>query len=245
MVGIGCGRFYVRMKQGCYEMRCMTLAITFSALGWIALATQLKSEETLQSENSSADLITIDLSSSTSSRQTHVALASNSSTPEIASPSDFSPPQGSPNRSQNPIQGQDLSAFHGYHPPLPFGPSRTQSILQYMTCDPHSCPSIWQGYEAQRAADLAKKCSPPGGAHCGSGCGCGRSNLHSSPCVSCAGPMLKPLNRYRPSTVSKASCDAISTPASYPNSDCPSCNTGNTSNDTKRLSEGEPTALAR
>ncbi len=236
-------------------MRCMTLAITFSALGWIALATQLKAEEPLRSENSSADLHTIELSSSTSSRQSYVALASNSSTPEIASPSDFSPQglaspssngsQPTPYGSTNAIQGQDLSAFHGYHPPLPFGPSRTSSLLQYMTCDPHSCPSIWQGYEAQRAADLARKCSPPGGGHCGSGCGCGRSNLYSSPCVSCAVPATKPLNRYRSSPVSKTSCDAIAMPPSYPKSDCPSCNAGITSNDANRLSEGPVPALAR
>ena len=234
-------------------MRCMTLAITFSALGWIALATQLRSEEPLQSENSSADLQTVELSSSTSSRQSYVALASNTSTPEIASPSDFSP-QGQanppPNGSQvtpstNPIHGHDLSAFHGYHPPLPFGPSWTPSLLQYMTCDPHSCPSIWQGYEAQRAADLARKCSPPCGGHCGSGCGCGRSNLYSSPCMSCAGPSLKPLNRYRPSPAGNASCDALTTPPSAPSSDCHPCNAGNLSNDAKRFSVGPTPAIAR
>jgi len=237
-------------------MRCMTLAIIFSAFGWIASATPLKGEESLSPSIPSQDLPINEISSSASSRVSFVALASNYSTPEITSPSDLSPsaPANSSNLAPSsrlpspiPSQVQDLSSFHGYQPPLPFGPSRITSTLQYMTCDPHSCPSIWQGYEAQRAADLAKKCAPPCSGHCGAGCGCGRSSLYGSPCVIGGGRTVKSLNRYRPtpaascSSCGNASCDGTDSSSNS----CPSCQASKPKTHEDRFAQGPTPAASR
>jgi hypothetical protein len=165
-------------------MRCMTLAIAFTALGWIAFDREIRAEE----------VPAIDISSSTSTRSSYVSVAANQQAAEIAGPSDIatppspskSPPANTPPSPSAAIP-QDFSTVHGYRPPLPFGPSAPSSMLQYMTCDPHSCPNIWQGYEAQRTADLAKKCTPPCcgscGHHCGLGGGCGGTSMYGSPCM--------------------------------------------------------------
>jgi hypothetical protein len=102
---------------------------------------------------------------------------------------------------------------------LPYAPGPSfgmTSMLRYLNCDPHSCPNIWQGYDAQRAAELARKCTPP--CHgCGRGCSCGgtcngRCQLMPAPdCTNCE----RPVNRYRQSPLKRSSecsaCDAVGT----------------------------------
>jgi hypothetical protein len=191
-------------------MRCMTLAIAFNAIGWIALGSLTIADETTA----------IDISSSTSSRISYVTLASDQQVAEISSqpqaPLPLAQPETIPGDASGPskvTQGQDLATIHGYRSPLPFGPSGTPSILQFMACDPHSCPNLWQGYEAQRAADLARKCSPHGCCSCGGNCGGFR--LHGSPCMTCANRPAKIVNRYRPtpssgcSTCGNLGCDGL------------------------------------
>ena len=228
----------------------MTLAIAFTAFGWLGLDTSLRAVETPA----------IDISSSTSSRSSYVVLAADRQVAEISSPSDVAPtpaqagaiPGHTPTPTPfNAMQGQDLATVHGFRSPLPFGPSGTPFLLQYMTCDPHSCPNIWQGYDAQRAADLAKKCSPPGGGSCGAGFGCGRNGLHNAPCMTCASGPIKSVNRYRPAPVSspacnscgKVGCDGLSSDSI--NASCSSCQAAMKTAESERLS-GVPTpAIAR
>lgn len=219
-------------------MRCMTLAIAFTAFSWIALGTEIRADETPA----------IDISSSTSSRFSYVSLAADRQVAEVASPSDTSASPalsnatpGNANPPSNAAIPQDFSSVHGYRPPLPFGPSAPSAMLQYMVCDPHSCPNIWQGYEAQRRAELTKKCSPPGCGSCGAGCGFGGTNLYSSPCMTCSIGPRKVLNRYRPvsspacSSCGKAGCDSISTESPGTNG-CSSCQAAIKNEETDRLS---------
>jgi hypothetical protein len=133
----------------------------------------------------------VELSSSTSSRLTYVAQAADRTVSEAPSPSDLSPqPSPAPNapsRSMTPPSvpiAPDYPALPLYRSPLPFGPSGTPSLLQYLSCDPYSCPQIWRGHEAQLAAELAKKCTPPGCATCGGRCG--TTMLYGSACTTCA-----------------------------------------------------------
>jgi len=220
-------------------MRCMTLAIAFTAFGWIALGAD--------------EVPAIDISSTTSSRISYVSLAADQQVAEVASPSDIVVPQpqttaipGNANLAPAALP-QDFSMVHGFRPPLPFGPSAPSSLLQYMTCDPHSCPNIWQGYEAQRVAELAKKCAPPGCGSCGAGCGHGRTSLYGSPCISCAGRPRKVVNRYHPAPTSgcsscgNAGCDGLGTGATG----CSSCQAATKSAETERLSAGPTPAITR
>lgn len=70
---------------------------------------------------------------------------------------------------------------------LPYGPSRTSHTLQYMQC--MNCPPcVWEGYAAQRQAELARFCQFPQAncrtghchnrylhPHCGQGCNVGNA----------------------------------------------------------------------
>ena len=69
-------------------------------------------------------------------------------------------------------------------------------LLRYMRCDPYSCPNIWDGYQSQREAELARKCAPWG---CGHGLGCGCSQAGHTACRGGCSPSSGglPLNRYR------------------------------------------------
>ncbi len=220
-------------------MRCMTLAIVFSALGWIALATKITAEEAPEFNRALAESPAIDLSRSFSDRPSYVALATIQVAGEISNTLEIAPSLSEPSapRGNSPApvapldltqSSHDLTNVHGYRHPLPFGPSGSSSILQYMACDPYSCPNIWQGHDAQRAAELAKKCSH-GCGHCGGfGCGCGRTNLYSSPCMTCSSRSIKPMNRYRAApgpagnACGNSSCDSLS-PSNDGSSTCPSC----------------------
>lgn len=103
---------------------------------------------------------------------------------------------------------------HGFSPFMPSGPSRGNDLLGFMQCDPHSCPQIWAGYEAQRQADLRRKCTPHG--HCG-GCGHGCNSCGmgacGAPCNGCGVGVVK--NRYRHGSVNSVGCgDCAGAPAS-------------------------------
>jgi len=102
---------------------------------------------------------------------------------------------------------------HGFSPFMPSGPSRSSDLLGFMQCDPHSCPNVWAGYEAQRQAALRRKCTPHG--HCGGcghGCGsCGTAACGAS-CNGCGVGVVK--NRYRHGSVQPVGCgDCGETPA--------------------------------
>jgi hypothetical protein len=86
----------------------------------------------------------------------------------------------------------------GFSPYPPSGSSGVSALLGYMTCDPHSCPQVWVGYDAQRLSDLRRKCSQHG--PCSLGCGCGGTQHHSSVCNGCGSGVVK--NRYRHAAVS-------------------------------------------
>ena len=100
----------------------------------------------------------------------------------------------------------------GFSPYPPSGPSGISPLLGYLQCDPHSCPQVWAGYEAQRQADLRRRCSPPshcGG--CGQGCGsCGTQGC-GSPCNSSGCGVLK--NRYRQGSAPRGCSDCAASPA--------------------------------
>jgi hypothetical protein len=229
-------------------MRCMTLAIAFTALGWIASSTEILADETPA----------IDISSTTSSRTSYIALAANQPVAEVTSPSDVAAPSSQPNNA-NPgnlrlvpeaLSPQDFSMVHGYRPPLPFGPSAPSSMLQYLMCDPHSCPNIWQGYEAQRLAELAQKCTPHGGGCHGCGCGVGAgSHLHGSPCIDSPIRPRKVVNRYRPaspagcSSCGSVGCDSLGGENGV--GGCSACQAANKPADSGRLSEAPTPATIR
>jgi hypothetical protein len=144
----------------------------------------------------------------------------------------------------------EFAIVNGFRPPLPFGPSMPSAMLQYLTCDPHSCPNLWQGYEAQRAADLARKCAPHHGGCCGVGCGFGGgTNLYGSPCMDCANRHHKVVNRYRPApaagcgTCGKVGCDSVSSENGA--SGCTSCQASKKPVDSGRLSEAPTPATTR
>jgi hypothetical protein len=81
-------------------------------------------------------------------------------------------------------------------------------LLRYMRCDPYSCPNIWDGYQSQREAELARKCAAGG---CGRGLGCGCSQAgQSAGCGVCSSSGSVPLNRYR----LPSACDEIPTTVS-------------------------------
>ncbi len=229
-------------------MRCMTLAIAFTTFGWIFLGTEVRAEEAPA----------IDISSTTSSRITYVSMAADRQVAEVASPSDITVPQSQANaRPENAnvtpeaAWTQDYSMVHGYRPPLPFGPSGPSALLQYMHCDPHSCPNIWQGYEAQRVAELAKKCTPPGCSSCGAGCGIGGgASMYGLPCTTCSNRPRKVVNRYHPaptpacSSCGSVGCDSIG-PNSAGTSGCSSCQAAAKTVDTERVSAGPTPAITR
>jgi len=100
----------------------------------------------------------------------------------------------------------------GFSPYPPMGPSGNSALLGFMQCDPHSCPQVWAGYEAQRQADLRRRCSPRG--HCG-GCGqgCGSCGTQScgSPCKNSGCGVVK--NRYRLGSAPRGCSDCASSPA--------------------------------
>jgi hypothetical protein len=138
---------------------------------------------------------------------------------EVPSPSDQikNSPESIPVPRPNVTSGSNISSPFPY-PSAP-GPSfGMSSMLRYMNCDPHSCPNIWQGYDAQRAAELARKCTPPSSG-CGRGCSCGGlcnggCQLMPAPdCTSCQ----RPVNRYRQYPIKPSSgctsCDAAGTSA--------------------------------
>ncbi|MDZ4851251.1 MAG: hypothetical protein SGI77_18335 [Pirellulaceae bacterium] len=206
-------------------MRCMMLAITIFVTNCVAFASDVKGYEALPMEEPFLVRPAIDLSDTTSSRPSFVVPAASQATTEIANPFDIlgAPSLGQPpiGNSQTPvgfspaIQGQEVISADGYRPLHAMGPAGIPSILQYMTCDPHSCPNIWQGYEAQRQAELARKCTPRCSGCCSVGCGCsaGSRGLYGAPCMNGTSCAKKPLNRYRTGAASgcnscdKASCD--------------------------------------
>lgn len=102
---------------------------------------------------------------------------------------------------------------------IPYAPGPSQgmtSMLRFMNCDPHSCPNIWQGYEAQRVAELAQKCAPTT-SRCAAGCSCGgacKGGCLLMPAPDCS-TCERPINRYRPKPIKGPSgCDACD--SSYP-----------------------------
>lgn len=143
--------------------------------------------------------------------------ASFESAAEAVSPSDqLAPPVPTPAKPMDSVQSypmtQNWSSLAIPYAPMP---SYSSSMLRYLNCDPHSCPNIWAGYEAQRAYDLSHKCMP----HCchhgcgGAGCGYGCSHLYPSPCLSCGTGCGKLFNRYLAAPIGSndcASCDAPS-----------------------------------
>ena len=230
-------------------MRCMTLAIIFSAIGWIALASNSNAFETLELPPLTAETSAVNLSSSSSSRPHYVVLTGNQtrseiSSSEISSATEMTVPQPQAMKANNSnpppsFAGNDPGSYHGYRPPMPFGPSSTPNLVQLMNCDPFSCPNIWQGWEAQRAADLAKKCTLPcsghcGAGRCGNGCGCGRATLHDTPCNTSGSGPARPVNRYRSapsrscSSCGKAVCDTLLGNSSESSSSCPACQASQT-----------------
>ncbi len=235
-------------------MRCMTLAIAFTALGWIAVIAESRGDEAPA----------IDISSTYSSRITHLASTSGKLAAEESSPSDIAAPPlqpqampGNTNVVPEASMPQDLLMVHGYRSPLPFGPSGPSSMLQYLTCDPHSCPNIWQGYEAQRAAELAQKCAAPGGGCSRGGCGIvGGTSLYGSACIDCATRPRKVVNRYRPASTSgctscgSVGCDSFGSSNGALGSSngalgCSSCQAAVKPVDSGRLSEAPTPATTR
>ncbi len=141
---------------------------------------------------------------------------------EVLSPSDRLPTPAKPlpdARIAPTPQPDTMHTQHSMSPhQLPYapGPSGVSHLLRYMNCDPHSCPNIWQGYDAQRAAELAAKCAPPGGGCgcCRGGCGaCGGLQLYPSPCIGGGVDCAKPINRYRKSAPTcSGGCDSCTIP---------------------------------
>jgi len=135
----------------------------------------------------------------------------------MASPSDMNGahthmdvvPQGAVEGSSRGYSIASGAVEQGFSPYPPSGPSDVSPLLRYMMCDPHSCPQVWAGYEAQRIAEMNAWCSKQG--HCGRrGCGCG-SHHQGSGCASCCSSVIK--NRYRQSACETGagrcdSCDA-------------------------------------
>ena len=115
-------------------MRCMTLAIIFSAFGWIALASNSNAFETLELPPLTAETSAVNLSSSSSSRPHYVVLTGNQtrseiSSSEISSATEMTVPQPQAMKANNSnpppsFAGNDPGSYHGYRPPMPFGPSR-------------------------------------------------------------------------------------------------------------------------
>ncbi len=102
---------------------------------------------------------------------------------------------------------------HGFSPYPPSGPSRGSDLLGFMQCDPHSCPNVWAGYEAQRQADLRRKCTPHGhcggcGHGCGHGCGSCGGGACGAACGGCGVGVVK--NRYRHGGVKSVGCSECS-----------------------------------
>lgn len=74
-------------------MRCMTLAITISAIGWVAFATDIRAEQALELLQPPVQTANVEISTNSSSRPSYVALAANQSSAEISTPSELSPDQ--------------------------------------------------------------------------------------------------------------------------------------------------------
>jgi hypothetical protein len=221
-------------------MRRTMLALMMIAPAMLALASMARSQEVAfavptpddqskvavkESENSSSGVVTVanfqpvDVSESASDRPAPAA-RQHSPHPEplMAPQADWSP---------------SGMMWPGANFPYAAGPSAPPSLLRYMLCDPYSCPNIWQGYEAQRIADLAAKCTPPSG-----GCGCGHCGLcrggrgygQGIPCTTgdCFSAS-RPMNRYRmhghaAASSSCSTCDGVvPSTAVAPSNDCPSC----------------------
>ena len=119
---------------------------------------------------------------------------------EVGTPSSSLPSARMPAASDRPaspsfersVQDHDAYAAQGW---MQNG-CESQRLLRYMQCDPLSCPNIWQGYQSQREAELARKCAPWG---CGHGLGCGCSQAGHTACRGGCSPSSGglPLNRYR------------------------------------------------
>jgi hypothetical protein len=138
-------------------------------------------------------------------------------------------------KSVEPVPSQRADAVPGmispsFQVPYAFGPSHgMSSMLRLMNCDPHSCPNIWQGYETQRAAELAQKCAPPC-SRCASGCSCGGGCKGTCPLMppSDCGEIARPINRYRPKLIKEPNgcdaCDATQPSLLKGSNGCDACN---------------------
>ncbi len=114
-------------------------------------------------------------------------------------------PQAMPMRTDrsNPVVAHASNRLMNYQPlpqygapqSLPMRPSGIGATLSYLQCDPYTCPGIWDGLEAQRARELARKCHLYGscGVSCGQSCSscapavphCGKFNRYRQGCSGC------------------------------------------------------------
>jgi hypothetical protein len=199
-------------------MRCKMLALTLPALSFCGSLAVLAAEPSIGSSSPTISVV-------------QAAAEFKLVSTDQSSPSDRSVlvPQSTTQQPSNVVQPVPVIGQAPSWNPVPDapGPSLAPSPLQrYLNCDPHSCPDIWQGYETQRAAELAMKCTPPsarGGCSCGGLCGgsgCGLIPAPTSGCATC-GP-ARPLNRYRiMAPVGSEGCASCDTPAS--SGGCDSC----------------------
>jgi hypothetical protein len=179
-------------------MRRLMFAAVVALAGWIGVSSVVCAEDSASTRRSQP------IKAQASETGSTVFLAANFQSPEIipSSPSDRVPAAAVPVPAGS---SQSISPFQLPYAP---GPSGVSFLLKYMSCDPHSCPNIWGGYEAQRAAELAAKCAPPG-------CGCKGLQLYPSPCTTCvADSCSKPVNRYRQTVPSSpCGCDSCNHPS--------------------------------
>ncbi len=194
-------------------MRRTMLASFLSALGLFSFVVSARAQDSASEVKPAVSIIDparIAFDPEGSSRPVKAAATIQLVSSEGLSPSDQIKGTIEPIPSQRAEVAPGVNLSPSFQVPYAPGPSQGMtSMLRFMNCDPHSCPNIWQGYEAQRAAELAQKCAPVT-SRCAAGCSCG--GVCKGQCLLMPAPDCsvcdRPINRYRPKPLQVPSgCD--------------------------------------